>query len=208
MDIDGVRRTFTTLAMEPFHSDTRRSGVATTGLGWGNCCVVHWRGAAEVILPFCQRRACNADAEGGYVDIVDFAEEERSKVQDTIAKMEERGLSCLALAYCEVNRASFEHAHSTQSQNEGYSIQNSLQGTDLTLLSVVGMKDTCREQARDHVRKAKEAGLRVIMVTGDSVAAARVAAEESGILDGISYADMVVGTWISEIGSVGAGIPW
>ncbi|MCO5557601.1 hypothetical protein L7F22_011167 [Adiantum nelumboides] len=165
MDIVGVRRTFSTLEVEPFHSDRRRSGVAVTRAEWGDKCVAHWKGAAEVILPSCCRRAF-IDAESGQVATMDFSEEERSKVQDTILHMEESGGGC--------------------------SVQNLLQETDLTLLAVVGMKNACKEEAKNHVRKAKEAGMRVIMVTGDSVSAARATAKESGILDEAGDANCVV----------------
>ncbi|MCO5592717.1 hypothetical protein L7F22_046720, partial [Adiantum nelumboides] len=187
MDIDGVRRTFSTLEVEPFHSDRRRSGVAVTRAEWGDKCVAHWKGAAEVILASCCRRAF-IDAESGQLATMGFSEEERSKVQDTISHMEESGLSCLALAYREMIRATSE----VFTIGGGCSVQNFLQGTDLTLLAVVGMKNACKEEAKNHVRKAKEAGMRVIMVTGDSVSAARATAKESGILDEAGDANCVV----------------
>jgi P-type Ca2+ transporter type 2C len=52
---------------------------------------------------------------------------------------------------------------------------------DMTLLGLVGMIDPPRPEARDAVRECEEAGIKVIMITGDHPLTAKAVAEELGI---------------------------
>lgn len=51
----------------------------------------------------------------------------------------------------------------------------------LTLVGLYGMKDALREEVKDAMRRAEEAGIRVVMITGDHVLTARAIAKEAGI---------------------------
>jgi magnesium-transporting ATPase (P-type) len=55
-----------------------------------------------------------------------------------------------------------------------------------TLLSVFGLTDPPRDEAITSVRLCQEAGIRVIMITGDHAATARVIGKELGIGDGVA----------------------
>lgn len=44
---------------------------------------------------------------------------------------------------------------------------------DLIYLGLIGIADTIREEAKDAIQKAKKAGIRVVMVTGDNELTAR-----------------------------------
>ena len=55
---------------------------------------------------------------------------------------------------------------------------------DLTALGFIGISDPLRPTAHAAVRKCREAGIRVIMLTGDHPATARAIAHEAGLLDG------------------------
>ena len=44
-----------------------------------------------------------------------------------------------------------------------------------------GMKDGLREEAKEAIKQAKEAGIRVIMITGDHKITAQAIAKEAGI---------------------------
>jgi Ca2+-transporting ATPase len=54
----------------------------------------------------------------------------------------------------------------------------------LTLLGLVGMMDPPRAEARDAIRQCVEAGIRVVMITGDHPLTANAVARELGLLRG------------------------
>ena len=51
----------------------------------------------------------------------------------------------------------------------------------LTLVGLYGMKDALREEVPDAMRRAEDAGIRVVMITGDHTLTARSIAKEAGI---------------------------
>jgi len=55
--------------------------------------------------------------------------------------------------------------------------------TELTFAGLIGMIDPPRDESRDAVRRAREAGIRPIMITGDHPRTAAVIARELGIID-------------------------
>lgn len=66
----------------------------------------------------------------------------------------------------------------------------------LTILGFVGISDPLRATARVAVRRCHEAGVRVIMITGDHPDTAHVIAEESGLLNG---GTVLTGMQIAEL---------
>jgi len=69
----------------------------------------------------------------------------------------------------------------------------------LTFLGLVGLIDPLRPEARDAVEKCKQAGVRVVMVTGDHPATSLSIARELEIAR--DQKDLVTGQQLSEIGS-------
>jgi cation-transporting P-type ATPase I len=66
----------------------------------------------------------------------------------------------------------------------------------LTILGFVGISDPLRATARIAVKRCLEAGVRVIMITGDHPATARAIAQESGLLNG---GEILTGIEIAEL---------
>ena len=71
---------------------------------------------------------------------------------------------------------------------------------DLTFLGMVGMIDPPRPESRDAVARAKVAGIKTVMITGDHVATAAAIAKEIGIMSEGDKA--VTGTELSEMSDV------
>jgi len=65
---------------------------------------------------------------------------------------------------------------------------------NLSLLGFAGLIDPLRPEARDAVKAAQRAGLRVVMVTGDHPATSRAIARQVGILDEGNDDDVITGT--------------
>lgn len=55
--------------------------------------------------------------------------------------------------------------------------------SDMTLIGLIGIKDPLREGVKDAIAACKNAGIKIIMLTGDQALTARSIAEELGIVD-------------------------
>ncbi|HEY0834469.1 MAG TPA: cation-transporting P-type ATPase [Azospirillum sp.] len=120
--------------------------------------VVHTKGAVETVLPLCTRRASPA----GSVVLDDAG---RAAVLAQQEAMADRGLRVLALAWR-------ENPDSDDPER------------GLTLAGLVGLEDPPRPEVPDAIAKARAAGVRVIMITGDHPHTALSIAREIGLVHG------------------------
>lgn len=88
----------------------------------------------------------------------------KAEMHSKITQLSSDGLRVIGLAAREYDNESKEITH------------KQVQG--LTLIGLVGMKDPVRPEVKDAVSKAHEAGIRVIMLTGDHKATAKAIASE------------------------------
>ncbi|KAJ6232997.1 calcium-transporting atpase [Anaeramoeba flamelloides] len=134
--------------------------------------LVFCNGASEIILDKCSH----------------YINDDQEKILDTqtqeeffkgINKMASSGLRTLCLAYRRVDSNTCDEKW----------LEN-IDGIekDLTLLSIVGIKDPVREEVPHAVRESQNAGVTVRMVTGDNIETAKHIAKECGILkeDGVA----------------------
>ena len=89
----------------------------------------------------------------------------REEVQRHAADMGKEGMRVLALAHRRLN-----------DESVGEDVEQGL-----TLVGLVGMRDPLREEAQDAVERARSAGIRVIMITGDQRETAIAIAGDLGI---------------------------
>ena len=106
--------------------------------------ILYCKGAPEAVLPLCSHFD-----DGTAVRALDPAARERLVVAED--GMAERGLRVLALA-----------ARQLRKRPQDGSLEE-----DLCFLGLVGLEDPPRPEVHDAVRRCREAGIRVIMVTGD-----------------------------------------
>lgn len=138
-----------------------------------------WRLASE--LPFESRRGYSAalgNAGNGALLAVKGAPEavlplcgEDPAATDTAERLAADGLRVLAVA--ERLNGLPEHADNIEPLV-----------TDLNLLGFVGIADVARPDAGDAVRELSEAGVKIVMITGDHPVTARAIAHATGIADG------------------------
>ncbi len=91
--------------------------------------------------------------------------EERQKLESVILEMSQKGLRVIAVA-------ELRDAPNIQSSNEVKA---------LSFVGLFGMKDALRTEVAEAMKQAIEAGIRVVMITGDHRETAQSIAEEAGI---------------------------
>jgi calcium-translocating P-type ATPase len=139
----------------PFDSDRRRLSVLQLT---DDGPVLFTKGAPEVVLGL----STHVNLETG---VEPLTEEHRAKIAAAEHAMASEGLRVLALAH---RRVPEKVAHDTLE-------------TDLVLLGIVGLYDPPRPEVADAIARCKDAGIRVIMVTGDHPLTACAIAREIGL---------------------------
>lgn len=115
-------------------------------------------GAPEVVLAL-----CGEIRRGGKNQ--SLSKREKEELEVTFARMSEEGLRVIAVAV----------RHDSPTQLKADSINS------LSFVGFFGMQDTLRPEVSEAMRRAKEAGIRVVMITGDHKITARAIAKEAGI---------------------------
>jgi Ca2+-transporting ATPase len=151
----------------PFASETKRM---TTLHAADGSLVAFSKGAPEVLLASCRARR-TSDGE------TPLDETGRQAILDAAQKMAGEALRVLAVAR--------RHGATPDDAER-----------EMTFLGLVGMIDPPRPEARQAIRTCEEAGIRVVMITGDHPVTARAVADELGILKG---GRVVIGAELEEL---------
>jgi magnesium-transporting ATPase (P-type) len=156
LDPTGIREAAPAVAEIPFESERRYAAV------WypeGEEVRVAIKGAVETVLPFCRTMAAG---EGGEVPL------DPDRVQEELDSLTSRGYRVLAVA---------------RGRAEGSVSAENPELPPLELLGLVGFIDPIRPDVPDAVRRCRDAGVDVVMVTGDHPATALAIARELDITD-------------------------
>ncbi|CAG7856400.1 sodium/potassium-transporting ATPase subunit alpha,E; H+/K+-exchanging ATPase [biofilm metagenome] len=125
----------------PFDTDRKRlSTIHQTPDG----IFLYCKGALEMLLPLCTQVQC----EAGLMPLTEDLKKCYSKTQEHMAG---KGLRVLAFAYRKL------------SDNENVNVQEK----ELILSGLVGLEDPPRQEVPKAMQQCREAGIKVIMVTGD-----------------------------------------
>ncbi|XP_073098761.1 calcium-transporting ATPase 5, plasma membrane-type isoform X1 [Elaeis guineensis] len=166
MKFDDARSESSILHVFPFNSEKKRGGVA---VHVGDSEVhVHWKGAAEIVLAQCTSWL-GAD---GFVQ--PMTPDKLDAFKKLIEDMAAVSLRCISFAYRPYDLKNVP----SEEQRDNWQLPED----DLILLAIVGMKDPCRPGVKDAVELCTHAGVKVRMVTGDSLQTAKAIALECGIL--------------------------
>lgn len=115
------------------------------------------KGAPERILPLCTKYL---DASGNEVKI-----KSQDEINEVMISLAVRAMRVLMFAY------------TTET------LDGSLEGANLTLVGFVGIRDEVRPEAIDAIAEVKNAGIQVVMITGDRKETAVAIAKEAGIIE-------------------------
>jgi Ca2+-transporting ATPase len=181
------------LAEIPFDSERKRMSTVHQLDGWGsrgvkgdhpNGYVVYVKGAPDVILPRCQ----GILEEGRDVPLTPARRQHIDNVNRDLAQEALRVLAVACRFLDEVPAGEQEGA----SLLDAETVER-----DLTLIGLVAMTDPARPEVRPAVEKARQAGIRTIMITGDYPETARAIAAQVALLrpDG----EVVTGAELNEM---------
>lgn len=157
VDPKEARDAYALRADSPFESERQYSASVRVRDGEG---LVFVKGAPERVLDMCDRAA----TDGGEGEL------DREEVHRQAQEMAARGLRVLGVAYGELPVAPLD---GEVPEPEG-----------LVFLGLQGMMDPPREGVREAVAGCQEAGIRVVMITGDHAVTARAIAHDLGIAGG------------------------
>ncbi len=157
----------------PFDSERRRlSTLHRTTSGY----IVYSKGALEALLPTCTHAIGAAGIQPLDVAL-------RRELLETERDLAGRGLRMLAVACREL-----QHAPPRERFEE-----------DLIFLGLVALEDPPRIEVPEAVRRCREAGVRIIMVTGDHPATALAVARQVGIAGNAGAGRVVTGAEIAQL---------
>lgn len=120
------------------------------------------KGAPERLLPNCV--AFDRDGQTHRL-----TPERRKELERLIERMSGEGLRVIAVARRDVSRDKRAFAQLGDPMAE------------LTFVALIGMKDPLRREAAETVRRCRDAGIRIVMITGDHRRTAERLAEELGL---------------------------
>ncbi len=152
---------FPRIAEIPFDLNRKRMSTLHTkpeGTGY----VLFLKGSPETVLPICTR-VYSKDGD------FNLKEDLRNWFLSQNHELAKRGLRVLCVATRNIENI-------PDSQNT-VSLE-----TELTLLGLVGMSDRPKENVESAIRTCQDAGIRIIMLTGDQPETARAVASELGII--------------------------
>lgn len=166
VDKEPVLRQMPRVREFPFSSERKRMSVICRAgdKGRGNSqspYLMFTKGSPELILERCTHIQMGDKKEP-------LRDEQRTQILEQNNQMASVGLRVLGFSYKPMDNVPPEGAEETEEQK-------------LVWLGLVGMLDAPRPEVRDAVAKCKQAGIRVMMITGDHQLTAQAIAQDLGI---------------------------
>ena len=163
LDYEKLTERFERVAEVPFSSERKLMSTVHTDSERGERLLVFVKGAPDVLLARCTHEFVGHETRlltGARRDEISAANEE----------LAQRALRTLAIAYRSVPAGELDVDDVDERVER-----------DLVFAGLVGMIDPPRDEAKSAVERAKKAGIRPIMITGDHPVTAQVIARELGI---------------------------
>jgi Ca2+-transporting ATPase len=163
LDAAALERRFERVGEVPFSSDRRMMSTVHTDADADGRVLTFTKGAAEVLLPRCTRELLGKEPRP-------LSAARRAQILETNDVLAGRALRTLGVAFRATDDGSLNP------ENVGEHIER-----DLVFAGLLGIMDPPREEAADAVARAKAAGIRPIMITGDHPKTASIIGQELGL---------------------------
>jgi len=147
----------------PFNTELKYMATVARPLSEAPKRVLYVKGAPEYILNMCS-----------------LSPDELSGSYATLDAMQHKAMRTLAIAYRVLD------------DNEVAFTDGRVSATDLTLLGIMGISDPVREDVPGAMARCQQAGIKVIIVTGDVVGTAREIGRQCGIISDADADDAVM----------------
>ncbi len=144
----------------PFTSERKRMTVVCSA---GGKRTAYSKGAPEIIIESCSQILLNGKT-------VPFTQKEKNRVLEQNREMASRALRVLAFAQKQISEKEFSTGNIAPAEAEG----------EMVFLGLQGMIDPPRPEVAGALATAREAGIRVIMLTGDNLDTAAAIAKKIG----------------------------
>ena len=144
-----------------FPFDFKRKRMTTVHKHNGNF-LVYMKGAPREILSACNKILVDDKVE-------DFSSENLVTAEEKIREFADEGLRVIAVAYRELPKEAYSKTVAVEK--------------NMTLVGLAAMRDPPRLEVKDAVAKAKQAGVKTVIITGDYGPTAQAVAREVGIVN-------------------------
>ena len=156
---------FARIAEVPFSSERKLMSTVHTDTERRERLLALTKGAPDVLLARCSQELVGEETRL-------LSDERRAQILQTNDELAGEALRTLGVAFRSLPKDAFNHEEVDESVEH-----------ELVFLGLIGMIDPPREEAKEAVARAKGAGIRPMMITGDHPKTAAVIASELGIAE-------------------------
>ncbi len=161
LDENHLKNNFKFVEELPFDADRKRMSVIFNNK-INKKTEAYVKGAPDLLLKVCNKIIINGK-------IKTLTKKEKQKILKTNNEFAEKALRILALAYKDV------------ADTKKFTLENVEK--DLTFIGLVGMIDPPREKVREAVQECRDAGIKVMIITGDHAITTKAIAQQIGLFE-------------------------
>ena len=156
--------------ISPFDSKKKRMTTYVKNEKFPSGYRLFTKGGAENAMIYCNRYLDHNTGE-----VIEINDEIKNFVNNEINEMNKKMIRTLYLCYKDINEEEYDNCE--ESDENGLLTDQK----DLIFIGIFGLRDTLREGVKNSVVKCHNAGVRVIMVTGDNLITATAIAKDCEI---------------------------
>jgi sodium/potassium-transporting ATPase subunit alpha len=139
--------------------------------------VAYTKGALESVLPLCSHALINEEKTS-------IDEKLKEEITNGYHSLMDKGLRVLAFAYKEIEESEKLKVKSEKLEDTAIRNLQSAIELDLTFVGLIGLEDPPRPEVPEAIKKCNDAGIKIIMITGDASRTAVAIAREIGLIKG------------------------